>query len=114
MKRFALAIVSVLAIASIAVAVDLWDVPNEAASGQIKSCINSNNVTLEAAFTAQGTTNAGVITLITARSFTTTGELAVICTAYTPRFLGDMLYNVTSNCVWFAKATTTNDWILLN
>ena len=95
-------------------ALDLLDIPNEAGPAKVKELCIANNALLEADAVTQASTNAALLALFTARSFSTTGALAVISTAYTPRYLGDTLYNVTSNRVWFAKALTTNDWILLN
>lgn len=105
MKRFALAIAGVLAIASIAVAVDLWDVPNEAASGQIKSCINSNNVSLEAAINSNTAWNAVIIA--------TNDILAVAIGQNTPRFVGDIMINIASNKIYVSTNTTTNAWVTI-
>lgn len=114
MNKIILAGLVGLAICVSAFALDLVDVPNEGGPYQIKQTIASNNVLLEADATTQGLTNAALLALFTARSFSTTGELAVISTAYTPRYRGELLYNVTSNVFWAAKGVTTNDWLLLN
>lgn len=108
-KILAVIVVGVLA-AGLAKAIDLVDVPNESGPAQTKICVNSNNVILEAFATEVASSNATITALNVARTCAgTTNGLS-----FTPRYVGDLLINTTSNLIWVATTATTNGWVVLS
>jgi len=71
-----------------------------------KEVINANNTLAETAVNANLATGASNLALFTAQSGAT-----VTTTAFTPRYLGDVLVDTADSDVWISKGITTNDWV---